>query len=360
MSIDIAVYVEEAGDNDSIKLYRDTTPDGDFSTLVTTESLVDGQEQYTITDDTGTVDSWYRYTLYDDDLAVESALSEPFRPAGVTLNLAIFEAATRIGAAFQGITTGAQDVSYLQDAVLRDQGVDPKFLEGAWIQRPNAADASDYVRRVARDGFDVDNGRLDPVRDWGAAPSTGETYRVFLLLPPYDQAGFAWSWARAVREALNEISYADQLDLGEGTSLWASAFNLRTFDTYIREEDIGRVLKRTTDGNGNYSYRDARKNGGFVEYRENGPDDLSIIIQPPPTTAETVIVEVNRRYATLYRPVDVTDCPLELIARAAAFKALSYLNRIQAGKYAQEVAQAAAEYDAEYAGWRVRTTIGGA
>lgn len=358
MSITVSVYVEEQAIYDRIKLYRDTSPTGAFSTLVDTVSLVAGQEVYNCEDGNGTANSWYRYLLSDG--SIDTPLSEAFRPSALTLLTIRLEAAMRCGAGFASTCSATGASTYLVDVALGDVAVDTKWGEGGWIYRPTA-DADDRLRRVAKDGLNTSNWRLTPTRAWSDAPAEDEAYHFFLLLSPVDTAGQSYSWDRAVRDGLRATWYTDLLNCGEGDgrkTLW----DLDEFGGYLERDHVRMVYRRTESVQGDetvYTYRDARKQGGWTRWRENGPGSLQLEVHPPLFPSETLVIEANRRYETLYSDDDVTNCPLELASRAAAWQAYAHLNRISAGRYATEEKLAHDEFMDEYLVSPPRSVVNG-
>ena len=348
MAITLRPYVENIAevleDYDQIRLYRDTSPTGEFATLAATVTLVEDQEEYEAEDSSGTAANWYRYSYYDSGTASESELSEAFRPTGLQLLTVRLEAAIRAGAGFASTCSASGTTTELVDAVLRDAGLDEKYLEGAWVYRPDAAQAADRLRRMKPDGFDPDTGGWAPVRAWNEAPAADEAYHVFTLFPPIDQAGVSYSWDRAVRDGLYECWYPDELNLGEGTTTAERRFSLANHVGYLEREHLLDVLLRTTDANGVITDRDASKEGRFWVPIENGRGNLAVELHPAPTTQETVIARVSRRYEALYKDTDVTEAPIELAVRATVWKVFEQLERQQAGKYEHELARAWAAF----------------
>ena len=136
------------------------------------------------------------------------------------------EAARQAGSGFSSTCTALGTTATLIDLKLVDQGVTVKFLEGAWIYRPDAAAAGDRVRRVKVDGFTVATGTLTIDRVWTNAPASAEVYHIFTLLPPIDQAGAAYSWDKAINDGLAHNYYRDEIVLGHGDERGAFRFNL--------------------------------------------------------------------------------------------------------------------------------------
>ena len=363
MSVVVTVYTEDITTKllayESVKLYRDTSPAGSFATTVSTTALVAGTEAYEIADPSGDANSYYRYTFYHSTGPVESSPSEIFRPDGATLNKIVLEAARQADAGFDGTCSEAGTTATLVDALLRDTGVDTKFLEGAYVYRPNAAAAADKTRRIANDGFTVASGTLAPVRPWTNLPANAEVYQVYAYFPPMDMPGVGYSWARAVREALADTWHVDQLNLGEGTATGQTRFSLAPHASYVHRDSIRRVLLRASDSDSIVTDSDASKNGYYWGVVENA-GALSLDIHPAPRPDQTIIVEVNRAYAALYNDADVTECPLALAWKATLWKLYARLNRIQPGKYATEAALAQAEFRAEYARSKPATMVIGA
>ncbi|MCK9496888.1 MAG: hypothetical protein M0R75_15540 [Dehalococcoidia bacterium] len=352
MSANVQVYVEDiddriADDFDSIKLWRDTSPNGTFSTLVTTILLVADQTAYTYEDTSGDSLSWYRYAFLDSSTLAESDPSVPFRVGGTSLASARIAAAIRAGAGFASTCTSAGTTSTLIDAVLRDQGVDTNFLAGAWLMRTGAADA-DKVRRTSATPFTVASGTLAPVRDWSDAPDSAEAYQVYTLLPPIQQAGFAYSWDQAVRDGLHTIWFIDQQVVAEadGTD---NEFDVSAFP-WVAEAYLRRVLIRTTDSDGHVGEVDASRGGRYWSLRTNG-QTRTLVLPWRPGDDTQVICEVNRRPDPVYQDADFIPLDEDLVAAAAVLAAFRYLNRIPGtrGQYVAEVAGALGEFQMLYA-----------
>lgn len=129
------------------------------------------------------------------------------------------ETARQASCGFSGTCTALGTTSTLIDLGLIDQGITAKFLEFAWIYRPDAAAAGDRVRRVKLDGFTITSGTLtiDSNRLWTNAPASGEVYQIFSILPPINQPGMAYSWDKAINDGLANIMHRDEIVLGRGS-----------------------------------------------------------------------------------------------------------------------------------------------
>src|SRR5690606_29785063 len=113
-TVTLQVYIEDIDDVladgfTTLRLYRDTTPDGAFSTLVTTETLVEGQEYYSLTDTAGSVSHWYRHDFYDG--STSTAKSPPYRSEAIPLVTLRVMVAARMGAGFHSTCTANGTVS---------------------------------------------------------------------------------------------------------------------------------------------------------------------------------------------------------------------------------------------------------
>lgn len=354
MSITISLYVESVNDEidagyTQLKLYRDTVPDGAFSTLVDTVTLVADTLDYSVTDSSGTAASWYRYGFYNPSTLTLTTLSDPSRPDVTTLLDVIAEAAKLADAGFTSVVSGTSTTTELVDEVLLDHGEDSKYQEAAWVYLPAAA-AADQLRRIKKDGFNTANGGLQPVRAWSTEPVADDVYHLYLLIPPFSYAGAPYSWADAARDGLSYCEYVDQVDLGVGTSDRDTRFSLGTHLGYIRRENVREVIIRTFDSNDVPTDKDASKNGRYWEAVENGRGELSLDIFPAPLSTEHVIVEINRRDAEIYAADDITGCPLRLAARATVWKVYEHLNEVQPGRYKAELVSAYGRFIQEYRG----------
>lgn len=348
MPVTVSIAIEDIGTEiasyDTINLYRGTDPSVfPFTGLpVATTLLVTAQQDYSLTDDTGSANYWYRYTLYNSGTTAETAQSDPWAPDGITLLKLRLEAARQANVGFSGVCSEVGSLTTLVDAALRDTGVDTQFLEGAWIYRPNAAASGDRVRRVQKDGFTASSGTLTFDRPYTNAPQSGEVYQVFGLMPPIDQPGQGYSWDRAVRAGLSQCWFVDQVNIGTGSATTRQRkFPIAKYG--ITEGLIRRVLLRFTDTNGiDYDF-DASREGWFWNVVENSAD-LAVELSSAPRPDQSVIVEVNRLDAALYNDADVTQAPFDYAWRAVVWQAYVNINLRQPGKYAGELAAAFADF----------------
>ncbi|MGE3463888.1 MAG: hypothetical protein AB7I04_18420 [Pseudomonadales bacterium] len=336
----------------SLRLYRDSVPDGAFATLVDTVALVAGTKLYEIEDATGAVTSWYRAALFDSDTNTTSTKGDPFRVDATRLLDVMQMGAELAGAGFGSECTANGTVSSLVDAALLDNGIANDYLERGWIFLPNGA-AADLQRRVAKGGFDFTTGALRPARDWSTLPASGDPYVFFLLLPAFKAPGAPYGWADAARDGLQECWYEDTVDIGAGGGISTRRYDLGPYLGTMREKDVKRVMVRRydTDTGAVLWERDWSKQGKFWRTEQNGRGNVTLILGPNgPSTADRIIVTADRRDAELYAFDDVTTCPIRLAARATAMKAYEYLETVHVGKYQAELARATAMFDREYAG----------
>ncbi len=351
--VDVQVYVEDPTTAlltyTTIRLYSATSPSGTFA-VVTTTALVAGQQNYTINDSGGTSGTYYRYSLYTATGPLESAYSPLISPYGTTLLRLRMEAARECGAGFSG-TPASGTTTTLTDPILRDSGVDANYLEGAWLYRPDAALAADKVRRVSAAGFNSSTGALT-ARTWTNAPTSDEKYQVFMLFSPTDVAGAAYSWDRAIRAAMADITYLDRIVLGTGdgsTTIWDLAEHL----AYVRRANIRRVLIRTTDSTTlEVTDEDFTRPNGYFDLIENGAGTLSLQLSRAPGTSEKVVLEITRQDPGLTIDTDVTLAPFEWAVAGTIYEVYRRLNQLQDGKYEAEEARAEANLHRQVARYR--------
>jgi len=353
-----SIYVEDVTTAlltyNQIRLYRATSPDGTFSTTGDVASLVAAQELYAITDSSGDANKYYQYDLYHTVSTAASAKSEVFAPSEATLLKVRLEAARQAGAGFASTCSALGTTTTLIDDKLKDEGVSTDFLEGAWIYRPDAAAAGDKLRRVKAAGFATSTGTLSIDRAWTNAPASAEVYHIYTLLPPVLSAGQAYSWDRAVQDALAETWYVDLLNVGPGTTVPTVRFDLAPFP--IQRDSVRRVFTRYVDDNDEIHDTDQSLLGKYWKVEENA-GGLTLVLSTAPTTSESVFVEANRTYAPLYTDAAVTPCPFALAWRGAVWKAYEHLNRVQTGKYAIEVQGARTDFLNEYARHRPQNMV---
>lgn len=365
MTVTVSVYVEDIATQqltyDTIRLYSDTSPGGSFATLATTGLLVTAQTSYGIVDTSGTANNCYRYTLYNSITTAETQKSTVIFPNATTMLRLRVEAAREGGLGFASTCSAAGSTTLLTDATLGDSGYDAHFLEGSWIYRPNAAAATDMLRRVQLGGFTTAApSSLTPSRAWTNAPASGEVYHIFNLAPPIDWPGEAYSWDRALRGALGNVWFTDHVILGMGTTLGQTRFSLGPYAAYTNAESLRRVLLRSTDSNGNVTDVECDKNGRYWDTVSQGPGDLSIEILPvAPLTTETIIVEFNRTYEQLYVDTNVTTGPFALATKAVLRQLYKTMNNLHNQSYQGDYDHWNEEFRTEYQKSRPTATLRG-
>jgi hypothetical protein len=352
MANTVTVYVEDidtqiAAGYTTIRLYAASSPEAIVTGApVDTATLVAAQEEYELTDSSGTPSTWYAYDLFDG--AAATGLSERWRTDATRLEELILETARSINRGFEGTCSAAGTQTTLVDAELLDSGVDVNFLEGAWIFRLDAAAAGDRVRRVAASGFNTSTGALTPSRSWTNAPADDERYFILGGLPPVDVPGATYSWAAAVNDGLKNCKWTDEINLGEGTAAGAQEFDLAAHLGYLGDpRKTVRSVWTATTVNGIEARQDWSKNGLFWRIIGNGPRDQKLWLSRAPGTTATVLAEVTRRGAALYDLSDTTTCPTTLAVAAAAVAALANLNGASGGEQIVELATAQRAFNTE-------------
>ena len=344
-------------DYTSIRLYRDTSPTGTFSTLVTTITLVADTFSYSYEDANGTAGDWYRYSFYTATGPVETAKGPAWQVRGVTLQRLRIEAAKESGTGFSGTADTGSTTTVLRDALLGDAFTDINALAGAWIYRPDAADSGDLLRRCTEAPFDGSDD-LTVSRAWTNAPTNGEAYEIYTICAPIDWPGTDMSWDRAIRDALEACWFIDQVNLGVGTGK-QSRYSLSAFIGNVTTEQIRRVYTRYTDTDGNYIDTDYDIDQRFWLAHENGPYDVTIELYPPAPTTEYVWAEVVRIYDSLYTDDDVTTGPERLAVAASVLKMWERANRVRKGRYRAEETDARQRFLSEYAKWKPKYLVRG-
>lgn len=338
-----SLYIEDidaqiAAGYDSIKLYSDTAPDGDFTTLVATEALVADQLRYSITDPTGDASTWYRYKLYDAAGPTYTTFSPPWQVDVVTALDILIEATTRCGG-FAGTMTATGGANSFFDDVLRDNSEDEDYLGGLWFLRPAASDPADVVHRARPEPFVAATGEVLTVRDWVNVPADGDVYVAFRFMPPV-RSRTGYSWMDALAEGLAMIEYPDELNIGTGTAVGQNRFDLTPFG-YVEPGRVYRVIGREIDTDGVYHEMNWGEELRTWEAVENGRGSVTLILEPPPSTTQDVIVSCHRRFDRVYELTDETDCPPALAAAACVVKVYEYLNSRDGGnRWAAELAGA--------------------
>ncbi len=346
MSINVRAYVEDIDTQIAtflnVALYRATSPTATPSVLVDSTPLVAAQTAYVLTDASPTANPVYRWRL--ENTTSHSEFSGAFRPELSLRSLRLL-GAQRAGAAFSGVAvSGVTSPASLLDSALLDNGMDDSYLEGAWVYRPDAANAGDMVRRVKKSGFNITTGALAFSRDYAVAPAAAEEYQVFQFFPPIDAPGVPRSWDQIVRDALSGRWYIDQVTLGFGDG-HTRRYSLATFGD-ITESTYRQVLLRTTDSNGVVLDYSAHTNGRFVT-PSNNAGELSLDIYPPPSSRQEIIVECIRMDEALYVDTDTTLLAQRRAECAVVVAAFAALRALQPGKYEGEYRAAIDELAAE-------------
>lgn len=331
MSTTVTFYVEDVDTQllsfTSIRLYRDTTPNSTFSTLVTTITLVAGQTQYSYTDASGTASSWYRTKFYNTGSTAASGFSPPWQSSSFTLRNLRYEAARLAHAASAGTCSATGTSTTLIDAALLDSGKDTFYHAGDYLYRPDAASSVNYVRRCIEEPFDTTTGALSIAsgHPWTDTPASDEAYQLFQMFPPISLGGESLSWDDEVRKALRRLWVKDQVDLGVGTSTGKTRYSITAVAPFVHKLRITRVWLRRFDDDDQPIDELFGKGGSYWMAIDNGADGIYIDLSSPPSTEEHVIVDCTRVYPPLYSDTDVvagSDGAFDYAVAAVARQAL--------------------------------------
>lgn len=322
----------------TITLYRDTSRTGSFSTLVGTATLVADTHSYTIEDALGS--AFWRYKFNHTVSLAETALGPLIETAGTSLRTLRLEAAREGGIGQEGTATGGTALTLI-DPLLADSAQDEHYLEGAWIYRPDAAEATDRVRRVAQSGYDVASTTLTVSRAWTNNPANGEVYHVFGLYPPTDMPGAAWSWDRAVRQGLEAVAFETTIDLGVGDGV-TTRWDWSPYAAFVDERQIRWVKAMQELDNGErITWRYGDGDTWFSIDRDDVDTAVLELFGPAPTTNDHLLVKAIRTDASLYLDSDITRCPFDRAWRAVLAAAYGKTDALfQPGRYAKEAASA--------------------
>lgn len=342
-TVPVDLYIEDPATAlelyQGLRLFKDTSPDGDFSATVGSDATLDEDTTlYTIDDTTWAAGTWYRYApVLIGGLSI-GPLSPAWQVNASTLAVIRSNANRGVGGGWDSVCTADGDASALIDAALGDSARGDDFGEGVWIYRPDASDDSDRVRRVG--GYTLATNALVPTRAWQNAPAEGERYGAYHFLPPIQWPGSPYSWDEAIREGINAFAYIDQVDLGVGT-LSKTFFDLAPYVGWVTPGQLRGVYLRTfTDTTATpprYVDVDASKNGRYWDTIDNGPGNLQIRVSPAPSANNHVILEVVRQYSLPYGDDDISDCPTALAIAAARWGMFHYLNSyLRPGKFGIE------------------------
>jgi len=346
-----------------VRLYTDVSPDGAFSTLADTETLESGVHTYYLVAASAEPDTWFAWRLYNTTGPVSGDLSSPFQMQGVTLSQLRPMAAEHAAQGFTSASTANGSTTTLIDDVLRDQGLDPTFLNASWIDRYPVV-TSDRIRRLAVSGFDPDTGALSPLRAWSVAPLEDEPYSVYGLMPPIRQAGVTYSWDDAVRDGLRYCWYNDEVIVVNQDTANADRTNQIPLDQvpWLREDRIRAVWQQKVDDEGRLTRRNLTKLGGFWDVRELGFGNRVLLLPWTPSEGWQVVISCIRQPDPPYKDEDIIPIDTEVAMYATVFAMFAYLNGATQtkGQYAIEEQRAKMEWYEKYRPFRPKDAMVGA
>jgi hypothetical protein len=267
-----------------------------------------------------------------------------------TLNEVVLEAAQRCGAGFASTCSALGTTTTLIDASAMDQGTDANFASGGWIYRPDAADATDYVRRITSEGFDPDTGTWTVTRAWTNAPADDEVYQVYSIIPPIGQPGISESWKRLVNRGLSATWFEDQIPIGSGDGSSIRRFPITDETGWVpNEQHVKGVYFRHTTSDGLITDQDQSKRGRWWDIVHSS-GDATLVVGRAPRSDEDVVAVVVRTYPELDADTDETACPLALAALRARYELYCYLDATpqSQGQYTGEMARALLDWQTEY------------
>lgn len=260
----------------------------------------------------------------------------------------------RCGAGFASTCSALGTTTTLIDLQAVDQGTDSHFGSGGWIYRPDAADSTDYVRRITNDGFDTSTGTFTVNRAWTNAPAADEVYQVFAIVPPIDQPGMPESWTRLVNRGLDETWYEDTITVGGGDGSLNRRFPLADDTGWTANEQyVKQVLARRVDSDGIIHDMDLAKRGRYWDIVHDAGVP-TLVLGYAPQSDQTVVIVAVRTYPPLSADSDETACPLELIALRTRYELYCYLNAQPAsqGQYQGEEVRSQRDWLSKYAQFR--------
>ena len=343
-----------------VRLYTDTAPDGAFSTLADTDTLVADQHTYYMVASAAGPDTWYAWRLYNPTGPVSGDLSSPFQLERVTFAEARLRTAALAGQAFDSVCTANGTTTALIDAVLRDNGVSDTFLNASWIDRyPVSGD--DRLHRMAQGGFDPATGALIPLRPWSVAPSAGDPYAVYGLMPPIKQAGNAYSWDDALRDGLQDVWYNDEVVVLDTVTEDDARTNQIPLDQvpWLQEDRIRAVWAQRLDDEGRLWRKNLTKNGRYWEIRDLGFGVRVLVLSIYPLIGWSIVVSALRQCDEPYTDTDIVPVNTDVATSAGVMAAYRWLNRVTQtkGQYEGEYVQALRYFRKQYAPFRPKDAM---
>lgn len=264
-----------------------------------------------------------------------------------TLIATIERAAREAEAGWRSVITG-RGAAYIEDSALISNEYDTSSWMGLFLYLPASAAADQQRRVLDTAGYTVGAGRLSfaPLLPFGVLPTVGATYYATGFLPVHPMPGLPYSWEQAANEALRRERFLDEVSLGTGDSSGTYEFDVTaSVPSVLQRDDVRRIRIRRTVAGSIYAYQDADKNGRYWESRID-EGHVKVLLYPPPSTADTVLVECARTY--LEGDTDATTDATALggdlaltaaLVRAQVFEALNGF-RSSHGKYQDELASA--------------------
>lgn len=364
MSRTVPVYVADVDTElltyTELRLYIDTSPDGDFSTLAATETLEAGVSTYYPIAAAAGPDTWFAWRLYNTTGPVSGDLSSPFQLQGVTLAQLRLMAAQQAAAGFGSVCTATGSTTSLVDEVLRDQGLSETFMNSSWVDRYPIVTA-DRIRRMAVNGFDPDTGAVTPLRDWTVAPVEDEPYAIYGLIPPIDQAGVTYSWNQAVRQGLEFCWYNDEVILVDQDVANDDRSNQIVLDQvpWLREDRIRAIWAQQVDENGKLWRTNLTKQGSFWDIRDLGFGHRVLVLPWWPQEGWSVIAAVVRQPDLPYKDEDLIPIDTNLAMYATAYAAYRYLNKQPQtkGQYKEEELRTQRDWYTAYVPFRPKDAM---
>jgi len=170
-----------------------------------------------------------------------------------TLETIIDRAVRLSGQGWGGSLTAAATGS-VTDSAAKATSLGTDAMKGAWIFRPDAANASDYVRRLS--SFTVATGVFThDGPDYTDTTFTSESYMIVSLWPPMTTVWESFSWQLAVNLTLAKLQMVvrDGSSMGTGGEGGKSLFSLTNLSGVTEERQIRNVYRRYAAGTSDLS-----------------------------------------------------------------------------------------------------------
>lgn len=317
MAVTLRFIVEDVNTQDDtytvIRVYRASSLTGTYS-VIGTETLVADTFYYSHSDSSGDLNSWYKYSFYNSTGPVESSLSAPFRPEGVTRLRARQAALAKYGAGIILVNTGTDsDKITTADYRFKSTIYRDNRGKGAWLW-PTTGNNQEVARIIS--SSDVSEGTITVLPTWSGAFVNNDEIEWHWLADPT-------VWNDALVRAMARYWYVERVPIVGVAN--QEEYSLVGIPFLRDKEQVHDVRWYPTSGlDVDESYGVA---GRWWRIREDA-GVLTLQIHPAIAATQTLYLETTRPMPPLY--TDAAAAPAvaaeELVASLTYDEVLAYLS----------------------------------